>query len=198
MLLRIFPIIVASFICCQAVWAGECADTLRIAAKRTKSILQKTEFHALCMALAKNEIRYSPETGGLVDPMENDVPLELWAKDLNGDGVREVFVHAKTSYWGGAKGDVLWLFVRHRAPRSPYETNLGFSSAGYTVLDQKHDSYPDIKVYPRAACSAIWQWSGSSYAHACNIPEIPKGCPHERPICPERLTSRVTEPVAGS
>lgn len=188
----IAPIIIAFCLGCQPVWADYCADTLSALAKRTKSILRTAELADLCNALTKNEITYSKETGGFIDPLERDVPLELWARDLNRDGIREVFVHAQSSYWGGAKGDVLWLFVRNRAPHSPYQMNLGFSSDGYKLLKQTHNGYPDIKVYPRAVCSAIWRWNGSAYAHSCNIPETPNGCTEDRPICPDRLTQQST------
>ena len=195
MRIHIASIAIAFCLSCQTVWADKCADTLRALAKRTKSFLRTAEFDGLCAALAKNEITYSKETGGFIDPDEKDVPLELRARDLNRDGAREVFVHAQSRYWGGAKGDVLWLFVRNRAPRSPYRTNLGFSSDGYTVLQQTYNGYPYIRVFPRAVCSAIWQWNGTDYAHACNIPETPNGCPDGRPICTEQLTSHSTEPA---
>lgn len=194
MRIHIAPIAIAICLSCQPAWANECADTLRALAKRTKSILRTSEFDGLCIALARNEITYSKETGGFVDPLGQNVPLELRAKDLNRDGVREVIVRAQSSYWGGAKGDVLWFFVRTRAPHSPYQTNLGFSSDGYTLLKQTHNGYPYVKVYPRAVCSAIWHWNGTAYVHACNVPETPNGCPEDRLICPKWLNSHSTGP----
>ena len=189
----IAPIIIAFCLGCQPVWADECADALRALVKRTKSNLRTAEFEGLCTALTENEITYSKEAGGFIDPLEKEVPLELWARDLNHDGVREVFVHAQSTYWGGAKGDVLWLFVRNRAQYSPYRTNLGFSSDRYKLLKQTHKGYPYIKFYPRAVCSSIWQWNGTAYVHFCNIPETLNGCPEGRPICSERL-SQETHP----
>jgi hypothetical protein len=173
---------------CPLVLAAECVDALRLIGKSTKSVLRTAELKGLCAAFVKNEITYSEETNSFTDPLGKDVPIEIRAKDLNRDGVREIFVHAQSSYWGGAKGDVLWLFVRKRATNSPYQKNLGFSTDGYTLLKQTHNGYPYIKVYPRAVCSAIWHWEGNAYAHACNIPETPKGCPDNRPLCPAQLT----------
>lgn len=100
-------------------------------------------------------------------------------KDINGDGVTEVFIIGGNACTSGVTGSTIWLFIKQNR-HAIYKKNLDFPAGGYKILLEKSKGFPDIQVGGSAFCDGVWRWSGRSYSHYKNIPTAVGGCNHVR------------------
>lgn len=106
-----------------------------------------------------------------------DFAVEL--KDINDDGVKEVFIIGGNTCTSGHAGSSIWLFVKQKQ-HAAYKKNLDFPAAAYKLLPIKTKGFPDIQVGGPGFCEGVWRWNGQSYSHHKNVSTAPGGCDHVR------------------
>lgn len=106
-------------------------------------------------------------------PTDFDVEL----KDINHDGVMEVFVHGGNTCTSGSAGRRLWLFVKTGKSSRAYKKNLGVPVGEYELLTTEHRGYPDIQLGGPGFCFGLWRWNGEHYDHFRNVPTAKNSCP---------------------
>ncbi|MFA5913780.1 MAG: hypothetical protein WC830_09530 [Burkholderiales bacterium] len=110
----------------------------------------------------------------LVDSICGEVEFEVELVDLNKDKVPEVFVSGGNTCTAGSTGTSIWLFIKDSAGR--YRQNLGFPTAGYTILKTRSKGFPDLRFGGPGFCFGVWRWNGSEYQHWRNHPMEKGGC----------------------
>jgi hypothetical protein len=148
---------------------------------------QKAVYSALALALAPDgksfvELecvdafrRYAKATGAPYPPTTSSctATYSVTMKDLNGDGVPEVFVVGVSAHKSRKFSSAIWLFVKAR--NGSYVSHFGFPAAGYRILDSKSKGFPDIQL-GGGWCEGVWRWDGKTYSHRRNVPMRKGGC----------------------
>lgn len=140
--------------------------------------LSPQDQQTICSAL---ELQKTPD-GKLVlsetcEVFPDDFAVEL--KDINGDGVKEVFIIGGNTCTSGHAGSSIWLFIKQKQ-HAAYKKNLDFPAAAYKLLTKKTKGFPDIQIGGPGFCEGVWRWNGQSYSHHKNVSTAPGGCDHVR------------------
>ena len=126
---------------------------------------------------ARLNLALSPDGGGLTFK-DMECPAfqfdEVAVKDLNGDGRVEVLLRGGNTCTSGGDGSSLWLLTK--TAQGSWQTHLGFPAGGYTLLAEKQQGFPDIRVGGMGWCEAVWRWDGTTYQHLKNVATQPGGC----------------------
>ena len=101
---------------------------------------------------------------------------DVTAKDLNGDGQAEVILLGGNTCTSGGNGSSLWLLTK--SADGAWQTHLGFTAGAYTLLAEKSQGFPDIRVGGMGWCEGVWRWDGKTYQHLKNVATQPGGCDH--------------------
>jgi len=116
---------------------------------------------------ATSGLFHSPKGKYFDEAFGDSLEYDAEVVDLNGDGRPEVFTQVFGSYWGGATGVQMNLYIKRK--KGPWEPQFGFPGV-YNVLKTRHRGYPDIEIGGPGFCFPVWRWNGRRYAPY-------KGCP---------------------
>lgn len=141
-------------------WAGSGADILfgdvrgKVPAEVTDAIYR--DFFAAFL---------TPSADGteLLDEGGRPAPFRAELRDLNGDGIDEIFVIGGNAYLSGFTGSSIWLFIR--SADGAYQPYLGFPAFAYEVLPETNKGFPDLKFGGPGFCQAVWRWDGAQYGY---------------------------------
>lgn len=155
--------------CALALWAGPApagpgsgagADIL-FAAVRGAVPAEVTD--ALWRDVFAAFLAPSPDGTGLVDEGGRPAPFRAEVRDLNADGVDEIFVIGGNAFLSGFTGSSIWLFIRRAG--GAYEPEFGFPAFAYEVLPETRAGFPDLRFGGPGFCWPVWRWDGARYTY---------------------------------
>lgn len=145
------------------------ATHLSAADKRAIAALIEATF-----PLSTDGLRFEHPDCGDVVPVTDVV-------DLNSDDDYEVFVSWGNACTSGMTGRSLSLFIADAS--GDYHQSLGFPALGWTVLESREESWPDLSFGGPGFCHAVWTWHENGYEFKCNLAETEGGCNSRGDVC---------------